>query len=110
MSNRLSQETSPCLQQHADNPVECLQSEQRAINFVHGTLWNNGKLLATYKDGKAHLNAYLDDHAFLLNASLELLQAEFRNADFKFATQFAGAMLTRFEDSNNGGFFHQPRP
>ena len=29
------------------------------------------RLLATFKDGRAHLNAYLDDHAFLLAALLE---------------------------------------
>jgi hypothetical protein len=82
-----------------------LHSAQQAMCFVQTTLWNDGKLLATYKDGKAHLNAYLDDHAFLLNALLELLQAEFRNIDFTFATQLADAMLTRFEDTQHGGFF-----
>jgi uncharacterized protein len=41
----------------------------------------------------------------LLNALLELLQAEFRNNDFTFATQLADAMLTRFEDTQHGGFF-----
>jgi uncharacterized protein YyaL (SSP411 family) len=75
------------------------------MNFVHDTLWHDGRLLATYKDGKAHLNAYLDDHAFLLNALLELLQAEFRNADLAFAVQLADALLARFEDKQNGGFF-----
>jgi uncharacterized protein YyaL (SSP411 family) len=84
---------------------EWLHSAQQAMNFVHTTLWRDGKLLATCKDGKAHLNAYLDDHAFLLNASLELLQAEYRSADFAFATQLADALLTRFEDPDNGGFF-----
>ncbi|HEU0219973.1 MAG TPA: thioredoxin domain-containing protein, partial [Gallionella sp.] len=67
--------------------------------------WRDGRLLATYKDGKAHLNAYLDDHAFLLNAALELLQAEFRNSDLAFAVQLADALLTRFEDPQHGGFF-----
>jgi hypothetical protein len=84
---------------------EWLRSAQQAMGFVQTTLWKDGKLLATYKDGKAHLNAYLDDHAFLLNASLELLQAEFRSSDFTFATQLADALLARFEDPQQGGFF-----
>ena len=75
------------------------------MDFVRGTLWQDGKLLATHKDGKTHLNAYLDDHAFLLNAALELLQAEFRGADMAFAVQLADALLARFEDRQNGGFF-----
>jgi uncharacterized protein len=82
-----------------------LHSAQHAMDFVRGTLWRDGTLLATYKDGKAHLNAYLDDHAFLLNALLELLQAEYRNADLAFAVQLGDALLARFEDNQEGGFF-----
>jgi len=44
-----------------------LESAQRAIDFIRSTLWRDGGLLATYKDRRAHLNAYLDDHAFLLD-------------------------------------------
>src|SRR5450759_1083010 len=87
------------------NRPDWLRSAQRAMDFVHNTLWRDGKLLATYKDGKAHLNAYLDDHAFLLNALLELLQAEFRGTDLAFAVQLADALLARFEDKQSGGFF-----
>ena len=87
-----------------DRP-DWLHSAQQAMDFVRSTLWREGRLLATYKDGKAHLNAYLDDHAFLLDALLELMQAEFRNVDLAFAAQLADAVLTRFEDQQNGGFF-----
>ena len=82
-----------------------LLSAQQAMNFIQRSLWQDGKLLATYKDGKAHLNAYLDDYAFLLNASLELMQAEYRHTDFEFAIQLADAILARFEDKENGGFY-----
>jgi uncharacterized protein YyaL (SSP411 family) len=87
------------------NRPDWLHSAQRAMDFVRNTLWRDGKLLATYKDGKAHLNAYLDDHAFLLNALLELLQAEFRSTDLAFAVQLGDALLARFEDKQDGGFF-----
>ena len=82
-----------------------LRSAQKAMDFVRGTLWCDGKLLATHKDGKTHLNAYLDDHAFLLNAALEMLQTEFRSIDLDFALQLADALLARFEDKQNGGFY-----
>jgi uncharacterized protein len=85
--------------------ADWLHSAQRAMDFVRSTLWRDGKLLATYKDGKAHLNAYQDDHAFLLNALLELLQAGYRNTDMAFAVQLADALLERFEDKQDGGFF-----
>jgi len=82
-----------------------LRSAQQAMDFIRTTLWRHGKLLATYKDGNAHLNAYLDDHAFLLVALLELMQAEFRSVDLAFAEQLADALLARFEDKQDGGFF-----
>ena len=87
-----------------DHP-EWLESAQHAMDFVRNTLWYDGKLLATYKDGKAHLNAYLDDHAFLLQALLELMQSRYRSIDMAFAVQIGKALLERFEDQQNGGFF-----
>ncbi len=69
------------------------------------TLWRDGKLLATFRDGRAHLNAYLDDHAFLLAALLEMLQAQFQSADLDFAVALGDALLQRFEDPAQGGFF-----
>lgn len=95
-------------------------SAQRAVDFIRTAMWQNGRLLATCKDGKAHLNAYLDDYAFLLDALLELLQAEFRPADLEFARTLADVLLEQFEDRQQGGFFftshdhekliHRPKP
>ena len=85
--------------------TDWLNSAQRAMNFVRSTLWKNGRLLATYRDGKAHLNAYLDDHAYLLSALLELSQAEYRSAELDFAEQLGDTLLSRFEDKQEGGFF-----
>jgi uncharacterized protein YyaL (SSP411 family) len=82
-----------------------IASARRAVDFVRGTLWKDGRLLATYKDGVAHLNAYLDDHAFLLDALLELMQAEFRSGDLDFAREIAELLLAKFEDREAGGFF-----
>jgi uncharacterized protein YyaL (SSP411 family) len=88
-------------------------SARRALDFLRAELWCDGRLLATYKDGHAHLNAYLDDHAFLLAAVLELMQTDFHAEDLDFATELAEALLERFEDRVNGGFFftssdHEP--
>jgi uncharacterized protein YyaL (SSP411 family) len=82
-----------------------LVSAQRATDFVRQWLWRDGRLLATYKDGTAHLNAYLDDHAFLLDALIELMQAEFRAEDLDFARALAELLLNRFEDRVQGGFY-----
>ena len=82
-----------------------LASAQRAADFIRSVMWRDGRLLATCKDDKTHLNAYLDDHAFLLDALLELMQAEFRGCDFEFALELAELLLAQFEDRAHGGFF-----
>ena len=85
--------------------TQWIESARRSLDFIRATLWRDGRLLATYKDGRAHLNAYLDDHAFLLAAAIELLQADFRPDTLAFAGDLADALLERFEDKEKGGFF-----
>ena len=77
----------------------------QALDALRRTVWREGRLLATRKGERAHLNAYLDDHAFLLSALLELMQTRFRNADFAWAREIADLLLVQFEDGANGGFF-----
>ena len=62
-------------------------------------MWRRGRLFATYKDGHAHLNAYLDDYAFLIAALLELMQAGFESGDLDFCKELAGVLLEQFEDA-----------
>ena len=97
-----------------------IDSARRALDFVRTQLWRKRRLLATYKDGKAHLNAYLDDHVFLLAALLEMMQTDYRAEDMQMARELADAVLDRFEDRAAGGFFftssdheqliHRPKP
>jgi uncharacterized protein YyaL (SSP411 family) len=85
--------------------TDYLDAATRAVDFLRGTLWKDGRLLATCKDGKAHLNAYLDDYALLLDALLNLLQVRWRDADLRFAMDLADTLLAHFEDPEHGGFF-----
>ncbi len=82
-----------------------LESAERALDFIRNTLWQKGRLLATYKDGKAHLNAYLDDYVFLMDGILELLQVRWRNADLAFVQQLAEVVLTQFQAPEGGFYF-----
>ena len=75
------------------------------IDFVREHLLADGRLLASFKDGSARFAAYLDDHAFMLDAILETLQAQWSNRHLSFAVQLAELMLTHFEDSESGGFY-----
>jgi uncharacterized protein len=65
----------------------------------------SGRLLRTYKDGEAKLNAYLEDHAFLLEALITLYEATFVPRWFREARELADTMIERFADEENGGFF-----
>jgi uncharacterized protein YyaL (SSP411 family) len=76
-----------------------------ALDFVRRLLWKDGRLLATSKDGVSHLNAYLDDYAYLANALLEMLQLRWRNEDVAWLREVLDAMLEHFEDRKLGGFF-----
>ncbi|CAG0931194.1 MAG: hypothetical protein EFKGCFLK_00357 [Rhodocyclaceae bacterium] len=78
--------------------ADWLASARRALDFIRKAMWRDGRLLATCKDGRAHLNAYLDDYAYLLKAVLELLQAEFDTELLAFAEALGDALLAHFED------------
>jgi uncharacterized protein len=64
-----------------------------------------GNLQRTYKDGRAHLNAYLEDHAFLLEALLALYEATFEVRWFSEARVLADLTIERFADPERGGFY-----
>ena len=82
-----------------------LDAAENAIEFIRSRLMVDGKLLATCKDDKAHLNAYLDDYAFLIDALLHQLSARWRSDDLHFAIELADCLLEYFEDRELGGFF-----
>jgi uncharacterized protein len=64
-----------------------------------------GRLLRTYKDGEGRLNAYLEDHAFLLEALLTLYEATFEPRWFEEARALAETTIARFGDRERGGFY-----
>jgi len=84
-----------------------LDAARRAAGFVLAELREDGegRLLRTWKDGRGRLNAYLEDHAFLLEALLSLYEATFEPRWFAAARELADTMIARFADEQNGGFF-----
>jgi hypothetical protein len=101
-----------------DRP-ELADAATRAVDFIRAELWAEGRLKASYKDGRARFGAYLDDYALLADGLLELLQCRWRGADLDFARELADVLLARFEDPRGGFFFtaddhealiHKPKP
>jgi uncharacterized protein YyaL (SSP411 family) len=64
-----------------------------------------GRLLRTYSQGRATLDGYLEDHAFLLEALLALYEATFEERWFVEARTLADELIARFSDPERGGFF-----
>jgi uncharacterized protein len=70
---------------------------------------SDGHLRRTWKNGEARFNAYLEDHAFLLEALLRLYEATLEVRWFDAARETADQMIDRFADNERGGFFTTSR-
>ncbi|MEX2108742.1 MAG: thioredoxin domain-containing protein [Solirubrobacterales bacterium] len=83
-----------------------LEAARGATELILDSLRDpENRLLRTYKDGEGRLNAYLEDHAFLLEALLTLYEASFEPRWFEEAVALADTMIARFGDAERGGFF-----
>jgi uncharacterized protein YyaL (SSP411 family) len=93
---------------------EYIEAAVRCATFVLGELREpSGRLLRTWKDGRAKLAAYLEDYAFLLEALTALYEATGDPRWFAEARALADTMIERFSDHQRGGFFttaddHEP--
>ena len=87
-----------------DRP-DLVRAAQKAADFIDENLLRDGRLLASHKNGESKFAAYLDDHAFLLDALLELLQAQWNSRYMEFAITLADLLLEHFYDDEAGGFY-----
>ncbi len=90
---------------HVLQKPEYTDSAFSACDFIRANMFKQQRLLATYKDGKAHLNAYLDDYALLLQTCLTLLQVRWQPSTLDFARQLADALLQYFYDEQQQCFY-----
>ncbi len=99
----------------AARALECAgleESATRALEFARRALWRDGRLSATYSEGRARLNAYLDDYVFLADGVLELQQLRLRPAELAFACELMEVVLRHFAAPDGGFYFtsddHEP--
>ena len=78
---------------------------ERNAEFLLANLLNEGRLLRTYKDGKAKLNGYLEDYAFLIDGLLMLHEVNFSRSTLDAAIELGNAMVELFWDAATGQFF-----
>jgi uncharacterized protein YyaL (SSP411 family) len=83
-----------------------VEAAERAAEFVLSRLRrDDGRLLRSWREGRAGGPAYLDDHAYLASACLTIYETTFDLRWFREARALAGAILDLFADPDNGGYF-----
>jgi uncharacterized protein YyaL (SSP411 family) len=83
-----------------------LQVAKRNARFVLDNLRRDGLLLRTYKDGRAKLNAYLEDYAFFIDGLVLLFETSGELEWLEEAQALTATMIAEFWDDDDGGFFY----
>ncbi len=86
-----------------------LEAAQKTASFIRRDLTREGLLLATFKDGTAKLNAYLDDYAFLIQGLLDVYEADADPSWLSWSVELCETMIEQFWDDDAGGFFFTGR-
>jgi hypothetical protein len=87
---------------------------RQTADFLLGThVRPDGRLLRTSRGGRAHLDAYLEDYAYLAEGLLDLFEAGAAERYLEAAARLADFLMTDFLDETQGGFFttakqHEP--
>ncbi|MDQ4004878.1 MAG: thioredoxin domain-containing protein, partial [Actinomycetota bacterium] len=77
-----------------------------AADFVLSALRrDDGRLVRAWREGRTSGPAYLDDHALMAAACLDLYETTFETRWFEEARSLADDMLRLFRDEEGGGFF-----
>ncbi len=84
---------------------EYVDAASRAARFVLRELRRDGRLLRSWRAGESRLPAYLEDHAFLAWGLLDLHEMTGEGEWMSEARALVDAMIDRFWDPDDGGFF-----
>ena len=83
-----------------------LEKAQKAMQFILDKMTDDYRLFRIYAKNKRSINAYLDDYAFVIDALLELYQAEF-NPHYVFeAEKYLQYAIDHFFDDRSMMFFY----
>jgi uncharacterized protein YyaL (SSP411 family) len=87
------------------NRPDYTEAARRNAEFVLANLRKDGRLLRTWKDGRAKFNAYLEDYAFLAEGLLTLFETTGESRWLHETLELTERMIDEFWDSEGGGFF-----
>ena len=85
--------------------VHYLNKAEESLHFIIEKMIIKNNLNATYKDGKSHIKAYLDDYAFLINSILNFISIKWDSTLLKNAIFLSNLLVEKFLDKEDGGFF-----
>src|SRR4029450_295214 len=86
--------------------IEYVEAAVRAADFVLTHLRDDpGRLLRSWRNGKAGGSAFADDHAAMADACLVLYETTFELRWFEQARALADELVRLFLDEGRGGFF-----
>jgi uncharacterized protein YyaL (SSP411 family) len=83
------------------------QAAEKNLAFLRTRLWDakSKTLHHRWRDGERDTVQLLDDYAFLLEGVIQLYEVSLDPSHLEFAVQLAQGMLSRFEDTEHGGFW-----
>jgi uncharacterized protein YyaL (SSP411 family) len=84
--------------------AHCADMARGALDALRASVWIDGRLYANAAEPAWRIAGFLDDHAFLLDALLEILQLAFDARDLEWAVALADALLDKFNDETSGAF------
>jgi len=87
------------------NSEKYLKIAIRNADFLINNLFRDGRLLRTWKDGKARILAYSEDHANLIDGLIELFQVYPDPKYLKMIELLSDILTEKFWDKQEGGFF-----
>jgi uncharacterized protein YyaL (SSP411 family) len=76
-----------------------------AAEFVLTKMQQNGRPLRSWRNGQAHLMAYLDDYAFLIDGLIGLYEISGERRWLEEADRLTDAAIRYYWDEKDGGFF-----
>lgn len=79
---------------------------EKSARFILSELsQDKGLLLRTHRDGKSHLNAYLEDYSYFVAGLIDLYEATFTVEWLREAERLNQIMIEQFWDDANDSFF-----
>ncbi len=81
------------------------EAAARAANFILSRMQSDGRLVRSYRNGRAHLAAYIDDYAFFIDALIGLYEIPGELKWLAEAERLMDTAVAHYWDPVEGGFF-----